>query len=453
MMNRDEYVEYNKKILHLAEKYFYETSREKICPMKSEEELINFWNQKVPDKKIEVDKLIEIINEGFLTGITGIINPRFWGYILTRPIPESHVLDVLVNATHASPGATHLALSSTLVEQCTYRWFLYEMGLSDFEGLYTNGGSLSILTALKCARDQVVSRRNGISQKVVIYISEETHYSVIRAWDILGGGIDNVRKFSPNNLDELTKNIEKEKNDGITVAAIVCNFGSTNSGEIEPIKEIVDIAQRHNIWVHIDASYGGPLLMLDRGRKYRESFQKAESFNLDLHKWIGMPVGTSIVYLSKKYSFLNSFSFSQKFLDYQNKEYNISDQCQMGIEGTRRLYGLRVWAALQLVGFDNIKIGIEKTLTVAEYLRKKLSTLEKVEVIKKSSLSVVLFRISEYCSEDLHDLAKRLYDADIVFITVSEYESKPVMRCCISNFETSEKDVDFVIETLSEYIQ
>lgn len=453
MMNSKEYEQYNKKIFNLAEKYFYKTSMEKICPEKSEEELISFWNQKAPGQKIEVDKLIEILNERFMTGITGIINPRFWGYILTRPVPESHVLDVLVNAIHAAPGATHLALSSTLVEKCTFRWFLEEMGLSEFEGLYTNGGSLSILTALKCARDQVVSREEGISQQVVIYISEETHYSVMRAWDILGGGINNVRRFSVNKLDELVQNIEQDQNCGYIVVAIVCNFGSTNSGEIEPISEIIKIAQKNKIWTHIDASYGGPLLMIDRGKKYRKFFQKADSFNLDLHKWIGMPVGTSIVYLSKKYSFLKSFSFSQKFLDYQNKEYNLSDQCQMGIEGTRRLYGLRVWAAIQLLGFDTIKEVIEKTLDVAEYLRKKLNTVEKIEVIKNSSLSVILFKIAGYDCDNLHNLAKKLYDADVVFITVSEYESQPVMRCCISNFETSERDVDYVIESLSEYIQ
>lgn len=451
-MDIKEYKDYNAKILDLAEEYFYNTSFEKICPSKGEEDLIRFWDQGAPDDKIEVDELIEMLNEGFIPGITGIINPRFWGYILTRPLPESHILDALVNATHAAPGATHLALSSTLIERCTFKWFLEEMGLKDFEGLYTNGGSMSILTALKCARDQVVSRNEGIKQKTLIFISEETHYSVARAWDILGGGIENVIRFSVNDLDKLSEDIDRERSLGNKIAAIVCNFGSTNSGEIEPIDKIVELANEKNIWAHIDASYGGPLLFVDKGETYRAVFQKTDSFNLDLHKWIGMPVGTSIVYLSTKYSFLQSFSFSQKFLDYQNKECVINDQCQMGIEGTRRLYGLRVWAAIRLTGFDTIRNRIERTLEVTEYLKKKLSLIEKIKVIENSDLSVVLFKIDGFDSKDLHTLAQRLFDDDVVFITVSDYEGQPVMRCCISNYETSEKDVDFVTESLLKYI-
>lgn len=146
------------------------------------------------------------------------------------------------------------------------------MGLRDFQGLYTNGGSLSILTALKCARDQVVEREKGITKKVIIYISEETHYSVIRAWDILGGGINNVIKFNVDNLKDLERSIRVEEKRGTCIAAIVCNFGSTNSGEIEPLEKIINIAKKSKVWVHIDASYGGPLLMIDNGKNIGNFF-------------------------------------------------------------------------------------------------------------------------------------------------------------------------------------
>lgn len=179
----------------------------------------------------------------------------------------------------------------------------------------------------------------------------------------------------------------------------------------------------------------------------------ADSFNLDLHKWMGMPVGTSIVYVSKRYSYLNSFSFDQVFLDYQNMEYNLRDQCQMGIEGTRRLYGLRVWAALSLIGFDNIKQNIIKSLDIAEYLKLKLSEVNKVEVIENTGLTVVLFKIIGYNKNKLHNLTKDLYKEEVVFITVSEYKKQPVLRCCISNFETSSKDVDYVVERIAQYIE
>ncbi|GEM_PF-6928536 len=455
---KDKYIyeNYNKlseEITKISNEYFFKESFNEIHPKKSEEELIAFWNKELPKTGCSIEEVINDIKEGFMTGITGIANPNFLGYVLARPVPESHAFDMLANATHATPGATHLSVSATLIERCTLRWFAEAMNISEFRGMFTNCGSVSNLIALKCARDQMISRDKGITKPIVVYGSEESHYSLRRAWDVLGGGIEQVRTFKSNKLDELKDKIREDRENGYLPIAIMGNLGTTNTGEIEPIKELLEICKQEKLWFHIDGAYGAPILFRKEYSYLQEFVQQADSINIDPHKWIGMPAGTSSIYLNFKHSFLKSFACGAQFLDFQNMDCDTDDQCQMGIEGTRRFYGLRVWGALKLLGFKKIQYRIRESMRLAQYLAEKLREIPEVEVLNKVELSVVTFAIRGFDNRGLMLLTKRLFERNEAFITVTKVHEKDALRCCIIDYEITEESLNGVVKALIDSIR
>jgi len=447
-MDQAEYRNAVAEITKLAEEYFFQTSLREIAPRKSDEKLIEFWSMPDPDDGISMTEVCEELRSGFLDGLTGIINPRFLGYILTRPVPESHAFDLLANATHASPGVAHLTASGILMERCVLRWLANRMGTPTFAGMFTTGGCESTLIALKCARDQYVSRVEGIRRPIAIYASRNSHYSCRRAWDILGGGESGVREFDVASLEELPKQIRSDRESGILPVAIMGTLGITNTGEIEPLQRLSEIATEERLWLHIDGAYGAGVLMLEEFAWLHDAVNRADSFSFDPHKWLGMPMGTGTVFLNAKHSFQKSFSFSAVFTDHQTFTSVIPDQCQMSIQGTRQLPGLRVWGAIRLLGFAEIKRRIRRTLALAKFLVSLLESYPIFQILSRGELSVVVFTVKGYDQEALLSLLQQLAVNDEAFLTLTKVDDVWGLRATIISEYTTEKDLEYIVERI-----
>ena len=447
-MDQAEYRDAVAEITKLAEEYFFHTSLRRIAPRKSDEKLIEFWSMPDPDEGISMMEICEELRSGFLDGLTGIINPKFLGYILTRPVPEAHAFDLLANATHASPGVAHLTASGILIERCVLRWLATRMGIPTFSGMFTTGGCESTLIALKCARDQCVSRVNGITTPIVIYTSHSSHYSCKRAWDILGGGEGGVREFDVSSLAELPRQIQRDRESGVLPVAIMGTLGTTNTGEIEPLQRLSEIATAEGLWLHIDGAYGGGVLMLEEFAWLHDAVNRADSFSFDPHKWLGMPMGTGTVFLNDKHSFLKSFSFSAVFTDHQTFTSVIPDQCQMSIQGTRQLPGLRVWGAIRLLGFAEIKRRIRRTITLAKFLVSLLESNPIFKILSREELSVVVFTVKGFDQEAILSLLQQLAVNDEAFLTLTKVDDVWGIRATIISADTTEKDLEYIVERI-----
>lgn len=449
---RNEYRNFALEISKLAEQYFFDDSLSELFPRKSEEELTAFWRMPVPMSGSSITEVLEQLKEGYLSGLTGIGNPKFFGYILTRPVPESHAFDLLANATHSSPGAASLAMSATLIERCVLRWFSEVLHIFDHHGLFTSSGTISNLTALKCARDQMVSRRSGIVGRMIIYGSKESHFSLQRSWDVLGCGVDNIRLIDPRRTDTLREQIKQDRRNGCIPVAIMGNLGSTNTGTIEPLHEMLEIANEEGLWFHIDGAYGGHVLMLEEFSNLRSVVNRADSFTLDPHKWIGIPMGTSIVFLNNRHSFHNSFSSDVVFLEYKNIDLEMPDQYQMGLEGTRNFYGLRTWGAIILLGFNTIMERVRESIRLAKYFAAKLSEIPGIRVLNEPQLSVVTYSIDGFSHAELLKFTRIMFRENIAFMTVTAVDEIPAVRCAIISYELTEDMIDEVIDQIQIYL-
>jgi cyclopropane fatty-acyl-phospholipid synthase-like methyltransferase len=281
-----------------------------------------------------------------------------------------------------------------------------------------------------------------------MYASRNSHYSCKRAWDILGGGESGVREFDVDSLDELRSRIQDDRESGRLPVAIMGTLGTTNTGEIEPLDRLSEIAAEERLWLHIDGAYGGGVLMLEEFAWLHEAVNRADSFSFDPHKWLGMPMGTGTVFLNAKHSFQKSFSFSAVFTDHQTFTSVIPDQCQMSIQGTRQLPGLRVWGAIRLLGFAEIKRRIRRTIALAQFLVKLLERHPNFQVLAHGQLSVVVFTVKGFDYEALLRLLKELAVNDEAFLTLTQVKDVWGIRATIISADTTEADLEFIVERI-----
>jgi L-2,4-diaminobutyrate decarboxylase len=201
----------------------------------------------------------------------------------------------------------------------------------------------------------------------------------------------------------------------------------------------------------VDGAYGAPVLMLAEYADWRGIVARADSFSFDLHKWFALPMGTGVLLL-RDGSLKDSFAVETEVIRRPTLVTSAPDQCQMGIQGTRRLDGLRVFGALSLIGFAELERRIRKTLWTARYLAECIDREPCLQLIAEPSLSVVVFAPVECDLEMLSALCSALAVEGTAFLTVTTANGKPALRACIVSSETGQNHIDDLISAIVEYV-
>ena len=227
------------------------------------------------------------------TNHPGFMNPLWGGMNISALAGE-----IIATLTNNSMYTYELSPMATLIEQALIKRMCEIVGFSDGNGTLTTGGSNSNMIGMMCARyqaDPLGQRRGFDGEKLVCYVSEESHYSVLMAANVLGIGFDNVIKVACDadgkmRADKLSEEITRSKNDGKTPFCVVATAGTTVRGAFDPIKEIALICSDHNIWLHVDAAWGGSCMFSTKYRNLMDGVELADSLCWDAHKMMGVPL-------------------------------------------------------------------------------------------------------------------------------------------------------------------
>jgi aromatic-L-amino-acid decarboxylase len=217
------------------------------------------------------------------------------------PLPIGVWADALCSALNQNAGAWRNGPTSAIIEARVMRWLCCKVlgyGPESF-GTLASGGSEANLIALKCARDSVDRRLidqgvRSAAGDLVIYASEQCHYSIEKSADILGLGRAAVRKLSTDDAfhirtDKLRAAMESDQQAGRIPCCVVGVAGATSTGVIDPLEELADIAREHGCWYHVDAAYGGALAFSDKHKERLKGIDQADSITFDPHKWLFVP--------------------------------------------------------------------------------------------------------------------------------------------------------------------
>jgi aromatic-L-amino-acid/L-tryptophan decarboxylase len=337
----------------------------------------------------------------------GNIHPRHWGWVNGSGTPEGILAEMLAAAMNSN--VTGHDQAPVWAELQVIGWFKQLFRLpAAAGGLLVSGATMANLTALLAARTYAAGchvRDAGLAEKggqrFTIYGSREAHYCIPRALDIMGLGRNAFRAISTNDdftidLDALRPRIAEDRAKGFTPLALVGTAGTVNTGAIDPLNALADIAREEGLWFHVDGAFGAVAAFSEMLRPRLKGLTRADSIAFDLHKWLSQPYGMGCVLVRNAEHLKHAFQFDPTY--FRPLEGGVSKAVvkfnDLGLEHSRRFRALSIWFSLKTRGAKTFVSLIEQNVRQAAWLGRRIVQSKTLELMAPVALNVVAFRFN-----------------------------------------------------------
>ena len=397
-------------------------------------------------------------------------HPRFFGYVASPSTPIGAYGDLIASALNANITCWRSGPAGTEIERMIVRWLGALIGYDGkSKGLLTSGGSMANMIALMIAhrRKSLVNvSREGLwyAGPMTIYASEEVHMSIPKAADILGFGRDQVRTVACDErqrmrVDLLRQQIQTDLGKELRPFCVVGTAGTVNTGVVDPLNEIADVAAEFDLWFHVDGAYGAPGSLDDQKKPLFAGLERADSVSLDPHKWLYVPVDAGCLLFRNDAAVRAAFSTEEA--DYIKTHGYSDDEAfafwDYGVELSRRFRALKVWLTLQYYGSRRIAQAISEDIALAAYLSESVSNSEDFELLAPVELSICCFRYVPrhgMSDQDLDKLNEKIMETvqkgGRAYLSNATVNGKFALRACITNFRTTKADIEETIAAVRD---
>ncbi|KAJ9430204.1 L-2,4-diaminobutyrate decarboxylase [Candidatus Pantoea symbiotica] len=361
---------------------------------------------------------IERAIEYFLKDSLSVHHPQCVAHLHCPSLVVSQAAEVLINATNQSMDSWDQSPSATIIEIKLIEWLRAQVGYPAGDaGVFTSGGTQSNLMGLMLARDAFYQRQghsvqqHGITgdlRKIKVLCSENAHFSVQKNMALLGHGYQSVvqvksDEFARMDVSDLKAKLAQAEANGEQILAIVATAGTTDAGAIDPLREITGIAAEHNIWVHVDAAWGGALLLSEKYRDYLDGLDLVDSVTLDFHKQYFQTISCG-AFLLKDERHYELMRYQAAYLNSEfDEEAGVPNLVSKSLQTTRRFDALKLWMGLEALGQKQYAAIIDHGVTLAQEVAKFVTSEPRLELVMQPQLASVLFR---YRPEQLTDTAQ-----------------------------------------------
>ena len=379
------------------------------------------------------------------------------GYIPGGGIYASALADYLADITNEYAGMYFASPGAVTIENEVIQWLKKLFHFPDTSvGNLTSGGSIANLIALTAARDSHGIKGEKISRSVV-YLSPQVHHCIHKALRIIGLEDVIIRTLA---LDEhfridpklLSITIQDDKKNGLNPFMIIATAGTTDTGAIDPLQTIGEIAQQQNVWYHIDAAYGGFFILTETKKELFIGIEMADSLVIDPHKGLFLPYGTGAVLVKNKEVVFHSHHYTANYMQDAINENLLVNPADVSPELTKHFRGLRMWLPLQLYGIEPFIACLEEKLLLTQYFREQVKRLG-FQIGPEPDLSVSYFW---YSNEGMDDnqfnkkLMELIHQDGSVFLSSTAINGKFVIRMAILSFRTKKETIDKAIVMLED---
>jgi aromatic-L-amino-acid decarboxylase len=446
------------QITRLAAEYLAELDSRPTFPVTSGAETERLFHTAFPENGLGAEALAALPD--VLTH-SRVQNGRFFGYVLGSGEPVGTVADLLASVLNQNVTAWRSSPAAVTIERTVVDWLAQAIGCAGFRGSLTGGGSSANLMGLAMAREAKTpanERGLGGAQKGVaaIYASEEIHMSIPKSIALLGMGKQNLRLIPTDDNfrlvpSELDRAIQRDKAEGKAPIAVIASAGTVNTGAIDPLPEIAAIAQRNNMWLHVDGAYGALAAVAAPGKF--AGLDLADSLSLDPHKWLYQSLDCGCLLYRDASAAQTAFAHTGDYAKALSADpvegFAFFEE---SVELSRRFRALRLWLSLRYHGFQAFRAAIQKDLHLTQRLAASVAKQLRLELLAPVELSVVCFRYRGTGSlpgTQLNRLnaaiLKRVVQRGRVYLSNATLRGKFCLRACIVNHRTTEADVDAVI--------
>lgn len=412
----------------------------------------------VSGTKHSIGSLLELYQKEVVeTGIKAA-SGNFMGYIPGGGIYAAAMADFIAAVTNPYASVYYASPGAATVENEVINWLkiVFEFP-EDAVGSLLSGGSISNLVALTAARDKHQIKNEKIKNSAV-YLSEQVHHSLQKALRIIG--LEDIKlRYVPMdahhrlNAAALVEMVEKDVQDGIYPFLLVGTAGTTDTGAVDPLNDLADIAQKHKMWFHVDAAYGGFFILGSRKHLFK-GINRADSLIVDPHKGMFLPYGAGAVLIKDKTSVLQSHYYTAHYMQDAMADELIQSPANISPELTKHFRGLRVWLPLQLHGIEPFKACLEEKLLLTEYFRIKLKELGfSVGPSPDLSVSYFWYPFEEDADTKNRQLMDIMHAKGDVYLSSSVIDNRFVIRIAILAFRTKKESVDRAIEMIASSLE
>jgi glutamate/tyrosine decarboxylase-like PLP-dependent enzyme len=294
-------------------------------------------------------------------------------------------------------------------------------------------------------------------------MSSEAHSCARKAIELLGFGSASVRTIGTGvdyriDVDALEAAVADDRARGVRPIAVIATGGSTNTGAIDDLHSIAGVCRRHDVWMHVDAAYGGPAILSTGYAGELQAVAEADSVALDPHKWLFVPVEAGLVVVRDAEAMRSTFSLVPPYIRQSGSAgevYGLPWFSEYGFQQTRGFRALKVWMTLQQFGLEGYREVIEDNLALAAYLADRVRKAPDFELAAPPSLSVVCFRFVGNGDRDDDAIAalnrvllERLQLGGDAFLTSTELRGRYVLRACVVNYRSRREDIDRMLEAV-----
>ena len=374
--------------------------------------------------------------------------------------------EALTAAVNTAVETWDQSTTATLVEQRLVDWTTARIGFpaaGEPDGVFTSGGTQSNFQALFTAREERLSRTSPASRRerldrLRIVAGEHAHFSVAKAAHLLGLAADAVvlvpaGRGGAMDVPALERALHEVAASGGEVAAVVATAGSTDLGVVDPLPEIADLCRAHAVWLHVDAAYGGGLLVSPTRRHLLGGIERADSVTVDFHKSWFQPVAASALLLRAG----RNLRFSTWNAEYLNPHHAVRPNLvDKSLQTTRRFDALKLWMTLRAVGAEGLGRALDRVLDLAQEAGRMVEEAPDMELVAAPVLSTVLFRHRPPGLGDdegdrlVEEVRSALFDSGRAVVASTVLDGRRCLKFTFLNPETTPADVERVLDLVRD---
>ncbi|MGV9770534.1 pyridoxal phosphate-dependent decarboxylase family protein [Streptosporangium sp. NPDC003464] len=369
--------------------------------------------------------------------------PGCFAYFPGGGLFASAVAELLASTVNRYTGSGAMAPALVAMEHGVIRWLCGVFGLPQTAGgLLTSGASGGTLSALLAARQELLGGPPGTG---TVYVTEHTHHSVAKAARIAGFAPDQLRtvpvtadhRMDPGAVEEL---VAADRAAGRRPFLLVGTAGTTNTGTIDPLADLADVAGRQGLWFHVDAAYGGAFQLTSRGRAKLSGIERADSITLDPHKSLFLPYGTGVLLTRDVRTLAAAQGADAAYLQDLQLDSRLPNYADLGTELSRPFRGLRLWLPLHLYGVDAFRATLDEKLDLAQVVHRELLDMPLLET-PAPDLTVLTFRAPGGDAVNRR-LLETIHASRRVALTSTQIQDRFTLRLCVLNHRTHRAHVD-----------
>ena len=441
------------RVLEEATGFLEDLPHRRVAARTDVDGVANALRRPLPEEGAEPLEVVEELIAGAEPGVVAMPSGRFFGWVIGGVLPATLAADWLTSTWDQNAGLLASSPAAAGAEWVSSEWLLDLLGLPDTSAVgFVTGAMIANFTCLAAARHEVLRRagwnveNDGLhnAPEVAVIIGEERHETVDVALRFLGLGeaksivvpADDQGRIR---LDALAAALDQVSGNPV----IVClQAGNVHSGAFDPIAEAVDLAHQHGAWVHVDGAFGLWAAASPTYRHFVAGVERADSWGTDAHKTLNVPYDSGIAIVANADAMYAAMGVHAAYLIQDERP----DPMSTVPEFSRRARGFTVWAALRSLGRRGVAQMVERFCAHAQHFAAGLAELDGVRVVNDVVFTQVC--VSFGTDDVTREVAARLLRDGTAWMTPSTWHGQAVLRISVSNWRTTNEDVDRTLEAV-----